>query len=145
MRCTVSLRTGCGAEPWCWTGWESHLNDRRRMGGWENAVGKLVKSCSVFCVRVARGVSCVRSCGREMCLQCRGVFRIRVLLLLLLLLRPVARWCPASVFLSIFHLFVFCIFMLLPTRMTKVFPFCHFSSFSNFHFHFLVSIFHCFY
>ena len=39
-------------------------------------------ACSVR-VRVVRDVSCVRSCGRESCLRCRGVFRIRVLLLLL--------------------------------------------------------------
>ena len=46
----------------------------------------------MFRVRFVREVSCVRSCGREMCL-CRGVFKIRVFLLplpLLLLLRPVA-------------------------------------------------------
>ena len=51
-------------------------------------------------VRVARVVSCVRSCGRQMCLRFWGVFRICVPLLLLLLLRAVplalSRWRPAE-------------------------------------------------
>ena len=80
-------------------------------------------SCSVFCVRVARDASYVPSCAREFCLQCRVVFRIRVLLLQLLLLmfllesRP-----PAGV------PFIFLIFFIF------VFLFVHFCIFLCFHF-----------
>ena len=66
----------------------------------------------VFRVRVVRDVSCVRSCGCEMCLWCRGVFRIRVFLLLLLLqllcsvALLVSRHCPFHFsFLFLFTLF----------------------------------------
>ena len=63
---------------------------------WENVVDKREILLRVSC----REVKCrvVRSCARAICLMCRGVFRIRVLLLLLVLLR----WCPAkSVFLQL--------------------------------------------
>ena len=45
-------------------------------------------------VRVVRGVSCVRSCGRDISLQ--RVFRIRVFLLLLLCCSPPALRCSAG-------------------------------------------------
>ena len=49
---------------------------------------------TVFRAFVVRDVSCVPSGAREMCLECRGEFRIRVLLLLLL--------CPvASLFVAL--------------------------------------------
>ena len=80
------------------------------------------KSCSVFRVHVVRA-----SCGREICLRCKGVFGIRVLLLLL---RPVARWRPVQV--SCFSMFChFPIFQCVPC-------FCHFFIFLIFHFLFFV-------
>ena len=58
----------------------------------------------MFPVRVVRDVAHVRRCGRDVCLRCKSVFGIRVLLVL----RPVAPAGVPPVFRSFF--FVFLIF-----------------------------------
>ena len=60
------------------------IRSDRRLGKCYRRTEKIV-----FHFRVVRDVSCVGSCVREMCLQIRGVFGSRVLLLLLLLLLAV--------------------------------------------------------
>ena len=87
-------------------------------------------------VRVLHDVSS----GREMCLRCRSVFRIRVLLQVLLL-RPVALVRCSSWFLICGSFFIFCHFSFL----SFLSCFVHFSFCSFFHFSFLFFISFIFY
>ena len=77
-------------------------NQVGRIGGWENVVDKPGNRVPCTVSVSIRDVWYVRSCAREICLRCWGVFRIHGLLLLRAVAPLVSRSCFFIVFFSTF-------------------------------------------